>query len=254
MRCAWLLLLSTACAQADRGILSLDNTTFDRIVGSFAALVRIDKEYSYGDADDAFKEVAKTIGESSAKVLVCEVGVAEPPSPYQGEDSYGEGAMEQPPEDPDAWRENQDLADRFGVSEDEYPKFIFFAAGYQRDSSPLVFEGPHEKDALLRFVQEKAAIWIGLPGQDEQLHLLAKEYAAATADARKAVAEKARALGSSGSTASYYLKVMDKAISDEAFLGKETARLRKIVDDGSLSQNKREQFSRRLNALSSFTA
>ena len=42
---------------------------FDRIVGSFAALVRIDKEYSYGDADDAFKEVAKTIGESSAKVL-----------------------------------------------------------------------------------------------------------------------------------------------------------------------------------------
>ena len=36
----------------------LDNTTFDRIVGQgLPVLVRIDKEYPYGDTDDAWKEV-----------------------------------------------------------------------------------------------------------------------------------------------------------------------------------------------------
>ena len=36
----------------------LDNTTFDRIVGQgLPVLVRIDKEYPYGDTDDAWKAV-----------------------------------------------------------------------------------------------------------------------------------------------------------------------------------------------------
>ena len=36
----------------------LDNTTFDRVVGQgLPVLVRIDKEYPYGDTDDAWKEV-----------------------------------------------------------------------------------------------------------------------------------------------------------------------------------------------------
>jgi len=39
-----------ALGYADRGILKLDNTTFDRIVdGSRPVLVRFDKEYAYGD-------------------------------------------------------------------------------------------------------------------------------------------------------------------------------------------------------------
>ena len=52
-------------------------STFDRIVdGSRNVIVRFDKEYSYGDAHDAWKEFAKTVGESSADVLVCDVGCA----------------------------------------------------------------------------------------------------------------------------------------------------------------------------------
>ena len=52
-------------------------STFDRIVdGSRNVIVRFDKEYSYGDAHDAWKEFAKTVGESSADVLVCDVGVS----------------------------------------------------------------------------------------------------------------------------------------------------------------------------------
>ena len=48
------------------------------------------------------------------------------------------------------------------------------------------------------------------------------------------------------------LKVMKKMAADDEFIGKEVKRLRKMMDDSSLSQKKRDEFSRRLNALSSF--
>ena len=62
-----LLLLSLHCGRAAIGILDLDNTTFDRVIdGSVPALVRFDKENSYGDADDAWQEVGKV--SASARV------------------------------------------------------------------------------------------------------------------------------------------------------------------------------------------
>ena len=94
-----------ALGYTERGILKLDNTfvppchpptrqlaapcprpaltvpaphsTFDRVVdGSRNAFVRFDKEYSYGDEHDAWKEFAKTVGESAADLLSCDVGVS----------------------------------------------------------------------------------------------------------------------------------------------------------------------------------
>ena len=38
--------------------------------------MRFDKEYSYGDEHDAWKEYAKTVGESAADLLSCDVGVS----------------------------------------------------------------------------------------------------------------------------------------------------------------------------------
>ena len=38
--------------------------------------MRFDKEYSYGDEHDAWKEFAKTVGESAADLLSCDVGVS----------------------------------------------------------------------------------------------------------------------------------------------------------------------------------
>ena len=46
----------------------LDNTTFDRIVGrGLPVIMRIDKEYPYGDSDDAWKEVGVAVGSSDAR-------------------------------------------------------------------------------------------------------------------------------------------------------------------------------------------
>ena len=57
-----------------------DGRTFDRLIdGSRNVIVRFDKEYSYGDEHDAWKEFAKTVGESSADMLVGDVGVSGAP-------------------------------------------------------------------------------------------------------------------------------------------------------------------------------
>ena len=83
-------IFGVALGSIDRGVLMLDNITFDRVVGgNHAAFVRVDKEYSYGDGDDAFRELAKEVGESTASVLIGQISVSEPPSNRRGEDHYG---------------------------------------------------------------------------------------------------------------------------------------------------------------------
>ena len=45
---------------------------------------------------------------------------------------------------------------------------------------------------------------------------------------------------------------MTKASADADFVSKETTRLKKMMDDGSVKAEKKAQFGRRLNMLSSF--
>jgi hypothetical protein len=256
-----LVLALAAPSAADYGILDLDNTTFDRIVGQgLPTLVRVDKEYPYGESDDAWKEVGVAVGGSDAKLLLAHVGVSDTPSPYRGEEYRGEYGGEEDEEeaDPNAWRDNQDLAARFSVpitADDEgesngMPKFFFFAADWKEGSAPVAYEGEPTKDGLLRFAQDRANVWIGLPGQVKELHVMAQSFAAASADDRaKAVAT---AQADSSEAGKYYAKVMQKIVVAPDFVSKEVARLTKMKDDGSVAAAKKVQFSKRLNALSSF--
>merc|ERR1719420_2294535 len=105
-----------APAYVDRGILKLDNMTFDRIIdGSRNVMVRFDKEYSYGDEHDAWKDFAKTVGESSADVLVCDVGVSE----------YGD-------------KDNSDLAERFKIDSADFPQYRFWS---KSSTDPIKYTG-----------------------------------------------------------------------------------------------------------------
>merc|ERR1712083_1111438 len=220
-----LLVLLAACAvpataYSERGILKLDNTTFDRIIdGSRSVFVRFDKEYSYGEEHDAWKEYAKAVGESAADLLSADVGVSE----------YGD-------------KDNSDLAERFGVKTDDFPRFLLFTKGMRASDS---------KD-FLRFAQEKAGAWIGLPGQIKELDALAKELAGAADKAVVIKKAEAIAADSKEDTAKYYIKVMQKAGTDAEFVTKETTRLKRMMEDGSVKASKKEQFGRRLNVLSSF--
>ena len=49
-------------------------------------------------------------------------------------------------------------------------------------------------------------------------------------------------------------QVMTKAAADASFVEKETTRLKKMMDDGSVKASKKESFGRRLNMLSSFSS
>jgi len=229
------LVVGGSLGYTDRGILKLDNCTFDRLVdGSRNIFVRFDKEYSYGDDHDAWKDFAKVVGESSADVLVADVGVSE----------YGD-------------KDNSDLSDRYAIKSDDFPQFRFWAKGSSASADPVKYTSGKKKDDFLRFIQSEAGAWVGLAGQVKELDQLAKEFSSASD--KKPIVEKAEKVvqgldAKDADSGKYYLKVMMKAADDTGFVGKESARLTKMMEDGSVKPVKKEQFGRRLNMLSSFSS
>jgi endoplasmic reticulum protein 29 len=224
-------LASSVHAYTERGLLKLDNTTFDRIIdGSRSVFVRFDKEYAYGDDHDNWKDYAKTVGQSSADLLSCDVGVSE----------YGD-------------KDNADLAERYSIKSEDFPQYRLWTKGSASRDQPIKFDGAKKTADFLRFVQEKAGAWIGLPGQVKELDVLAKELVGG-ADAAECIAKAEKvAAESDAETAKFYIKAMQKSSKDAEFIAKETARLTKMMDDGSVKPDKKEQFGRRLNVLSSFS-
>ena len=210
---------------------SLDvRRTFGRIVdGSKSVMVRFDKEYSYGDEHDAWKNFAAKVGDSSADMLVADVGVSE----------YGD-------------KDNSDIAEKFSIKTDDFPQYRLFLKG-KDSAAPVVYKGDKKEEAFMRFAQSEAGIWVGLSGQVKELDALAKAFAKDKAGTlKKAEAAAKKADEKDADSAKYYVKVMTKASEKADFVAKETERLQKMIDDGSVKANKKEQFGRRLNILSSF--
>merc|ERR1712060_788502 len=138
-------LVAHVLGYTERGILKLDNTTFDRIIdGSRSVFVRFDKEYSYGEEHDAWKEYAKAVGESAADLLSADVGVSE----------YGD-------------KDNSDLAERFGVKTDDFPRFLLFTKGMRASDSPIVYSGAKKTEGFPALCAGKSwrMDWFARPDQ-----------------------------------------------------------------------------------------
>jgi len=227
-----LALCGFAAAYNDRGILKLDNTTFDRVIdGSKTVFVRFDKEYSYGDEHDAWKKFAAEVGDSSADMMVGDVGVSE----------YGD-------------KDNADISERFSIKTEDFPQYRLFMKGSGSSTTPISYTGDKKYEGFLRFVQEKAGVWVGLPGQVKELDTLAKAFMTGDKAATLGKAEAAAKMldAKDADSAKYYVKVMQKASDKADFVAKESERLQKMIDDGSVKPDKKAQFGRRLNILSSF--
>ena len=224
-------LCQTALAYTDRGIIKVDNTTFDRLVdGSKNAFVRFDKEYSYGDDHDAWKDFASKVGDSSADLLVIDGGVSE----------YGD-------------KDNSDLSARYSIKNEDFPQFRLWKKGVGCSADPIKYTGEKKAESFLRFAQAEAGVWVGLPGQLKDFDALAKGFAADKAGTlKKAEGLLAAAAAGDAEYAKYYVKVMTKSVDNAGFVAKEGDRLQKMIDDASVKPNKKEQFGRRLNILSSF--
>merc|ERR1719248_281470 len=119
-----LAIVPLALGYNDRGILKLDNSTFDRIVdGSKSVFVRFDKEYSYGDEHDAWKDFAAKLGDSAADMLVCDVGVSE----------YGD-------------KDNSDIAERYSIKNDDFPQYRLWLKGKSSSTDPTAYKGDKKSE------------------------------------------------------------------------------------------------------------
>ncbi|KAG2431669.1 hypothetical protein HYH02_013246 [Chlamydomonas schloesseri] len=219
----------------DQGIVYLDDYTFDKVVdGSRDVLVRFDKEYAWGEEHDAFKEVAKKVGEAATSVLVASVPVAKR----------------------DFEPKNVQLAERYGVADEgKFPLYFIF----RKDAAePVRYTGSATKiNDMLAWLAQKTGAFFGLKGQVKELDALARELVAAEdAAGRKAVLSKAESLlgelaAEQQEAAKYYVKVMGKAVDAPGFPTSESKRLSGLVG-GKMSEDKRAAMQLKLNVLASF--
>lgn len=101
------------------GCVSLDTLTFDKVIENFKfSIVKFDVPYPYGPKHEAFEEFAKNVAEQH-DLVVGSVGVKD----------YGE-------------KDNQEIADRFGVDAKEFPAVLLFRKDNLKE--PVVFKGEFE--------------------------------------------------------------------------------------------------------------
>ena len=69
------LVIGRTAAREVLGAIHLDAYTFDKVLAYHDILVKFDKYIPYGPKEDAFRELAKQVGEMSTDLLVGWVGV-----------------------------------------------------------------------------------------------------------------------------------------------------------------------------------
>ncbi|GMH37555.1 hypothetical protein BSKO_05428 [Bryopsis sp. KO-2023] len=148
------------------------------------------------------------------------------------------------------------LGERFGVT--GFPTLKWFPRGKPIDE-PESYEGARSSDAFMRFIEKKLKADQGY-ARHKDVDPFAKKYLAAEdpaakakvivelKDFLKALPEEDQKIGD------IYVKLMSKASEkgDDAYLGKEQARVSKMLESGNINQEKVVQFEQKLSVLSAF--
>lgn len=152
---------------------------------------------------------------------------------------------------------NVALAQKYEIQ--SFPTIKFFSKDNKED--PIAYEGIRTEEAFVEFLNEKCgthrAVGGGLnalAGRLPDLDALAVKFFSATGDARKTVYDEAVAVAAAfGTQGQHYLKVMQKVVNgSEAYLTKESARLKSILDKRSLSHTKLDEIKIKANILAQF--
>jgi len=202
-----------------------------QVVGTHkATLVKFDKKYAYGEKEDEFVKFAKTAA-THADMLIAEVG---------GTD-WGE-------------KENQDLMDRFGIKQEDYPTFKLFMKG----QDPITFSGDVTENSLLTFTQENTGFHFDLPGTIKELNELAYQFVQGSANDYSRIVEEVESMKNlfkekaKLESAKTYLNIMKK-ISTKGlnYIEDEVKRIQKMMKE-KLTEQKMKSFEIKLNILKSF--
>lgn len=216
-----------------KGCTPLDAWTFDKIIPKFqAAIVKFDIAYPYGKKHEEFTKLSAA-GRGSPELLVAEVGVKD----------YGD-------------MENTDLAERFAVKKEDFPRVMLFVRG--RDD-PFIFEGDFKAEELKKFIRKNSEIYIGLEGCLETFDRIVDKFMVSEDyNKRKGLLRKAEdawdALKSPSDRkiAETYVKVMRKVLDKgRDFVKQEKSRVEGLMT-GRITDEKKEEMQGRLNILKSF--
>ncbi|GFY38666.1 endoplasmic reticulum resident protein 29 [Trichonephila inaurata madagascariensis] len=197
-----------------------------------ATLVKFDITYPYGEKEDEYGKVAEA-ARFSPDLLISEVGIQD----------YGE-------------QENSDIAERFGVSKDDFPVIKLFVEG---ESEPIAYSGDIKADDIKNFIKKHSNVRLVLNKCLPKLDELAEKFMAASKyDERQAILSEANQIAS-GITSTeeikytdVYIKMMQKVLErGDGFIASEKERV-KNIKDGKITAAKKEEMQGRLNILQSF--
>lgn len=236
------------------GAIKLDNKTFDKLITipGLTTLVKFDKDYAYGEKEDAFKEICK-LAFPVKDFLIAEVPVQE----------YGD-------------KENEDLADRYNFKSDDFPIFTIFKGS---TDSPTKFEGfpnptavkPHDWDddedgewepsMITEITAENLVLWlrkegIKMPsvGTIFELDEVAKRFLADGLKDSDLQAAKELAEGDhkNDKKAPIYIKIMEKVkAKGVGYVQSELTRVKKILD-GKITEQKKTELEEKVKILNVF--
>ncbi|XP_018321670.1 endoplasmic reticulum resident protein 29-like [Agrilus planipennis] len=230
------LFLSGFCtAYSCKGCVNVDQWSWEKIVPKFrAALVKFDVAFPYGDRHDTFTKLAEEFADNK-DIIIVQVGVKD----------YGD-------------KENKELAEKHGImSKDDLPTVQLFI---QNQTTPIDLPLSKNKEwslsKLRNFVRVNTDIYVGLPGCLEKFDKLANKFIASSN--KEEQMKKAELLAKNlkekeKSSAKTYLLFMKKIIEQGAkFVEQEASRLGKILKDGKVKEQKKEELSQKINILQSF--
>ncbi|CAH1132705.1 unnamed protein product [Ceutorhynchus assimilis] len=219
-----------------KGAAILDENNFDRVISRFDnVLVKFDAVYPYGDKHDAFKHVAEEMKDSD-DILFVTIGIKD----------FGE-------------HDNQKLAERFGIkTKNDWPALRLFVKG---EDEPFSMSNKHvwSEDQIKKFIREHSNVYLGLQGCLEKFDMLAAEFAGSSLY-KQSILEKTEQEAekiqneAEKKTAKTYIKYMTKAIEKETFIEDEKRRLNKILTEGKIKADKKQDLQLRANILASFSA
>eukprot|EP00759_Apiculatamorpha_spiralis_P014824 PhF_6_TR21634/c0_g1_i1/m.30792/K09586/ERP29; endoplasmic reticulum protein 29 len=226
------LLMHAVQSSTTKGIVLVDKYTLNKLLhgakatGSYV-LVKFDKQYAYGEKEDAWKKLGETIAKQEDKmnnVILASVGVEE----------WGE-------------KFNEDFALTHGAKKENFPVFKLFK---KDGSSEIVKAATYE--GLVEVLTEETGLYIGLPGCSRELDDQAAKFNGATTDKeRNDILTATEALPISKYYVGTMKKILDKKQPIDEFVTAESRRLKKLME-GKLPEAKKQEMQTKINILQSF--
>mmetsp|Transcript_11941 Transcript_11941/g.29905 ORF Transcript_11941/g.29905 Transcript_11941/m.29905 type:complete len:268 (+) Transcript_11941:58-861(+) len=225
--------LGGAGSPSSDGVVMLDHITYNKVVGGkLPVFVRFDKEYPYGAEDKAFLPLGDETGWSD--VVIASLGASEYVSEHKARQIFAD----------------------VGVKMEDTPVFMYFAAGSKEG---VTFTGDKtDTKAYISFLKGQG-VEIVLEGCLKAFDLHAHAFMAKSAT-RKEVMAKAEAdasalQGNDLKASKGYVQIMKKVLEKgDGYIQTEAERVKKMLTDRSVPEDKKPHFSNRANILSSFSA